>query len=111
MIEEVILNHLKSQLTDPVHMEKPDPAPERYVLFERTGGGKTNKLPSATFAFQSYAESLHQAALLNESVKAAVDSLITLNDIASVRLNTDYNFTDTITKKHRYQAVFDIKHY
>ena len=51
------------------------------------------------------------ASSLNEEVKKAVDSLIELNEIASVKLNTDYNFTDTTTKKYRYQAVYDIKHY
>lgn len=111
MIEAVILNHLKTQLTDPVYMEKPEPAPARYVLFEKTGSGRSRRLLSSTFAFQSYAESLYEAAALNERVKGAVDSLITLDEIGAVRLNSDYNFTDTTTKKYRYQAVFDINHY
>jgi len=54
---------------------------------------------------------MYGAAALNELVKNAVDSLIELDEIASVKLNTDYNFTDTTTKKYRYQAVYDIKHY
>ena len=54
---------------------------------------------------------MYGAAALNEEVKKAVDSLIELNEIASVTLNTDYNFTDTTTKQYRYQAVYDIKHY
>ena len=65
----------------------------------------------STFAFQSYSTSLYNASLLNELTKQAVDSLIELDDIASVRLNTDYNFTDSTTKQYRYQAVYDIKHY
>ena len=35
----------------------------------------------------------------------------TLEDICAVRLNTDYTFTDTASKRFRYQAVFDITHY
>lgn len=111
MIEVVILNHLKSKLSVPVALEKPEPVPPEYVLFEKTGSGRINKLPSSTFAFQSYAGSLYKAALLNEEVKQAVDSLIELDEIASVKLNTDYNFTDTTTKQYRYQAVYDINHY
>lgn len=111
MIELTILNHLKTQLADPVYLEKPEPAPTRYVLFEKVNSGRENRLPSSTFAFQSYAESLYEAAMLNERVKAAVDSLITLNEISSVRLNSDYNFTDTTTKQYRYQAVFNFNHY
>ena len=111
MIEIIILNHLKGKLSVPVHLEKPEPTPSEYILFEKTSSGRTNMLSSSTFAFQSYSESMYGASALNEEVKKAVDSLIELDDIASVKLNTDYNFTDTTTKKYRYQAVYDIKHY
>ena len=113
MIEIIILNHLKTKLSVPVRLEKPEPLPEdgKYVLFEKTGSNSLNKLGGSTFAFQSYGKSMYEAAALNEEVKQAVDSLIELDGIASVKLNTDYNFTDTTTKKYRYQAVYDIKHY
>lgn len=110
MIELAIKSHLESVLSVPVYMERGATA-QRYVVFEKTGSGKTNRLPSSTFAFQSYAESLYEAAILNEKVKEAVESLITLPEIGSVRLNSDYNYTDTATKQYRYQAVFDIYHY
>ena len=54
---------------------------------------------------------MYEAAALNELVKTAADSLVTLDEIASAKLNSDYNFTDTTTKRYRYQAVYDIKHY
>lgn len=111
MIELTILNHLKTKLTVPVYLEEPETKPDRYVLFEKTSSGRSNKLSSSTFAFQSYAESLYQAVILNELVKTAVDGLITLDEIASVKLNSDYNFTDTQTKRYRYQAVYEISHY
>lgn len=111
MIEKVILDFLKDQIAVPVYLEQPEVPPASFVLFEKTGSGKLNRLDSATFAFQSYAESMYKAADLNLLVKNAVEALITLNEIASVRLNSDYNFTDTTTKRYRYQAVFDIKHY
>ena len=111
MIEKTILDHLNAQLTEPVYTQKPDPAPTRYVLIEKTGSSRTRRALSSTFAFQSYAESMYEAAALNERVKAATDSLVTLNEIGAVRLNSDYNFTDTVTKKYRYQAVYDITHY
>lgn len=111
MIELVILNHLKDGLGVPVFMEKPTYAPSEYVLFEKTGGGRNETMPSATFAFQSYSTSLFKAAVLNEAVKNEVDHLILLDEIRGITLNTDYNFTDTTTKQYRYQAVYDIKHY
>ena len=113
MIEITILNHLTSKLSVPVHTEKPEPLPSdgKYVLFEKTGSNGINKTGGSTFAFQSYAKSMYEAAALNEQTKEAVDSLIELDEIVSVSLNPDYNFTDTTTKQYRYQAVFDIKHY
>jgi len=113
MIEITILNHLKTKLTVPVRLEKPEPLPEdgKYVLFEKTGGNRLNKTGGSTFAFQSYANSMYNAAALNEETKQAVESLIDLNEIVSIKLNTDYNFTDTTTKQYRYQAIYDIKHY
>ncbi len=111
MVEVTILNHLKDKLSVPVRLEKPEPAPNEYILFEKTGSNSLNKTGGSTFAFQSHSDSMYGAALLNEETKKAVDSLIELNEIASVRLNTDYNFTDTTAKKYRYQAIYDIKHY
>ena len=111
MIEVTILNHLKDKLSVPVHLEKPEPVPPEYVLFEKTGSDRLNHLSASTLAFQSHSDSMYGASSLNEEVKQAVDSLIELDEIASIKLNTDYNFTDTTTKKYRYQAVYDIKHY
>lgn len=111
MIEIVILDHLNSILDVPAFLEKPEPKPNEYVLFEKTGSGGANKLGSSTFAFQSYSGSLYGAALLNKKTKIAVERLIELNEISGLKLNTDYNFTDTTTKQYRYQAVYDINHY
>lgn len=111
MIELTIKTHFDTVLDVDVYFEQPETAPESFVLIEKTGSGRINKLNSSTFAFQSYAGSMYEAASLNEQVKAAADSLVSLDEIASVSLNSDYNFTDTTTKRYRYQAVYDIKHY
>lgn len=92
-------------------MMRPENPPGKYVLLEKTGGSKSNQLCKATFAFQSYASTLYEAASLNEEVKEAVESLINLDAIASVHYQTDYNFTNAATKQPRYQAVFEITHY
>lgn len=109
MIEITIKSYLDSVLDVPVWLEeKTDPS---YVLLAKVGSSKANQLPSSTFAFQSYAESLYEAARLNELVKEAVEGLVALPRIGKVQLNSDYNFSDTATKRYRYQAVFDIFHY
>lgn len=110
MIEKIIYDYLNSQGIS-TFMQAPEDPPDEYVLLEKTGSSKTNQIYSATIALQSYADSLYSAASLNESVKAAMDSSIELADICSASLNSDYNFTDTTSKKYRYQAVYDIVHY
>jgi len=111
MIEIIIKQFLDGHLSVPSFLEWSGEMPDRFVLFEKTSGAKKNQLSSATFAFQSYAESMYEAAKMNEEVKSVVEDLISLNEISGVHLNSDYNFTDTTTKKYRYQAVYDIKHY
>lgn len=111
MIEIIIKQYSDNHLSVPCYLEKPITPPQRYVLFEKISSGKSNHLPSSTFAFQSYAESMYESALLNEKVKEVIESMIELDEIRSIKLNSDYNFTDKTIKEYRYQAVFDIKHY
>lgn len=111
MIELVILNYLTDHLSVPSFLEHQNNEPNRFVIFEKTSSSKNNYLPSATFAFQSYAESMYEAEKLNDELKQVIENMIELDEISSIRLNSDYNFTDTETKRYRYQAVFDINHY
>lgn len=113
MIEKIIRDYLNSiNLSYPVYLEIPKDPPAKYYSLEKTGGNQVNHISSSTFAVKSYADSLYEAASMNEVIKSAmIDGLITLNEITKVSLNSDYNFTDPASKKYRYQAVFDIKHY
>lgn len=108
MIEKTIYDYLNGCMDVPVYMEKQDAMPETYVLIEKTGSSVSNYIYSATFAIQSYSTSMYKASELNEIVKEKMDDLITLPNISKSSLNSDYNFTDTQTKKYRYQAVYDI---
>jgi hypothetical protein len=106
-----MLDYLNDVLTLPVYMERPETPPGEYVIIQKTGASKQNHICSATMAFQSYSDTLCGAALLNEVVKEAVENSVTLPEISSAKLNTDYNFTNTASKQYRYQAVFNITHY
>lgn len=108
MIEKIVLDYLNNTLSVPAYMEKPAELPKRYVFLEKTGSSSENHIESATFAIQSYAGSLFDAASLNEEVKEAMKNIIFLNEVMGVELNSDYNFTDTAKKKYRYQAVFEL---
>ena len=111
MIEKIILDYLNETLSVPAYMEIPKDAPTRFVVIEKTGSSLRNHIKDAIFAVQSYADSLYDAAVLNEELKQTMLSAVALDDIVSVRLNTDYNYTDSTTKQYRYQAVFEITHY
>lgn len=106
MIETTVLNYLSEELAEPCYMEVPAEPPATFVVIDKTGSSRLNLVNEATLAIQSYAATKAQAAELNERVKSAMDNIITLADIGGVKLNSDYNFTNTQTKKYRYQAVY-----
>lgn len=108
MIEKTILDFLNENLGVPVVMEKPEGEVDEFVLIEKTGSSESDYIKSATFAIQSYSTSLYKACVLNEEVKGAMMNINTLHEISRAKLNTDYNFTDTTTKRYRYQAIYDI---
>ena len=111
MIEKLILEHLNNAgLTAVMEIPEGGCTPP-FVLIERTGGGGANRLRTATVAIQSYGASLYLAAQLNENVLSAMESLVIYPEVAACDLNSDYNFTDTVKKLYRYQAVFDIVYY
>lgn len=112
MIEKEIFDYLKSELTPtPVYMEIPSNPPTEFVLIEKTGSVRSNLLYSSTIAIQSYSSTLYKAAELNEVVKNVMFLMPDVRDVSSVDLNSDYNFTDSTTKRYRYQAVFDVAHF
>ena len=111
MIERLIKDYLKEQVQLPCFLEYPERPEQRFMLIEKTGSSYENYIKTAMIAVQSYAESMYEAARLNEEVKTAMLNMADLNDICKVSLNSDYNYTDTEQKKYRYQAVFDIIYY
>lgn len=110
-IEQLIVSHLSEELSVPVYGEVPHDAPESFCTVERTGGGVNDRLRTAMITIDMYAASMVDVQDLNEDVLEAMDSLVTHDMVASCRLNSNYNDTDTQTKEYRYGALFDITHY
>lgn len=113
IIEEYVRNFLNERMSVPVLLQIPKKdIPSSFYLIEKTGGLMTNHIKRSTLTIQSYGESLYDASVLNEKLKFAMEyHAIELSEIVSIELDGDYNFTDTTSKKYRYQAVFDIVHY
>ncbi|MEI3263010.1 MAG: hypothetical protein V8S16_00250 [Gemmiger sp.] len=111
MIETTVLDYLRDRLGVPVTMEVPEGASGTFVVLEKTGSSRQNYIRRATLAVQSYAPTLLLAAQLDDRVIEAMLALPKLDRVAACRLERDYNFTDTETKKYRYQAVFAVTYY
>lgn len=110
MITKDLLDYLSTQLSVGVYMEAPTQTTD-YVLLDQTATSNENHIITTTIAVQSYGASLYSAMLLNEAVKVAMESFAGLSQVARVKLQTDYNFTNTATKQYRWQAVYNITHY
>lgn len=110
MIEKTVLDYLSAAFSHvSVSMEKPSPLLPTYIVIEKTGSGRENRLRSATLAIQSVAPTLFEAASLSDDVIALMDELPRVSsNVFRVDCDSDYNFTDTETKEPRYQAVFNI---
>lgn len=108
MIEKIVLDYLNGVLDVPCYMEVPEKPITPYVVIEKTGESETNKILSGTLVTQSYGTSLYNAAELDEEVKTAMESIVELDSVYRCRLAGSYNFTDTSTKRYRYQSVFDM---
>jgi len=112
MIEARIIEYLAETLDIPVYAEVPEGnTGGEFLVVEKTGSRRTNYIDEATIAVQSYADSLADAAELNQLVKTAMLNLWTQDDVSAVRLNSDYNFTDTTTRRYRYQGVYVVTYY
>lgn len=111
MIEPFLISILNNHLSVPVYAEEPEQPPMSYVLIERTGGTQTDNIDRATIAAQSYGPTMLDAIALNERVKEAFEAVRAADAIGGCRLESDYNFTDTETKRYRYQAVFSVTYY
>lgn len=113
MIEITVLNYLLEKnlsVGNNVFCEVPaENIPEEYVLIEKTGSSRVNRINQAMITVQSISQkSLLEAMKLNEEIKEAMDEIIELPEIFRCELNSDYNFTNTRTKEYRYQAVFNL---
>lgn len=111
MIEKTLIDYLSAKLSVPVYAIRPDDAPTSFVVLDRTGGTKNDRVNRATVAFQSYGATLYETIQLDQSVIDAVEQIVELPQIGGVRLLTDSNNPDLVRKVPRYQCVFDITYY
>lgn len=110
MIEQTAYEYLSANLTAPVYMEVPEAdVPDEFVVMEKVAGSITDHIRFATIAIQSYSlTSLYNAAVLNDSVHDVMDVMASYTDVSGCQMTADTNFTDTSTKRYRYQCLYNI---
>lgn len=108
IIEIYLVEYLAEELGVNVYGQEEDAEKGSYVVIEKLGSYVENFTRHATIALKSYGTTLLESAELNERVKNAMDDIIKKPEISCSKLNSDYNYTDTTTKKYRYQAVYDL---
>lgn len=116
-IEKRTIAYLNNKLSVPTYGAEPtnprpsSNQPSEFCIVQKVGGGESNYIQSASLAVQSYAATLERASELNEVVKSAMKAMVELDEVTSVKLDTDYEYSKESTKQPRYQAVFDIVYY
>ena len=113
MLEEKLIRYLAEETRLHVSNAAPEgQKPREYILVQRTNGGKTDYIASATYAIQSISRiSKFRAAQINEIVKGIMEHFAEDPEISKCDLNSDYDYTNVMTKEYRYQAVFDIVYF
>lgn len=113
MIETTVINYLKKKFPDEiVKAEVPKGMPDRFITVEKTGSQQLGiGLFQSTIAVQSWDTTKNKAAELSGEVCEALRSMPDEEDEVTRSKGSDYDFTDTATKRHRYQAVFTLTHY
>lgn len=111
MIESIVFDFMKSNLSVPVFMEYPTEQHTRFVVLRKADSSRDNMVDTAMFVADSYAETMYETAKLNEQVVAAFDSLTDLENVSSSKRGGDYNAPDTQNKRYRYQAVCNVTYY
>lgn len=113
MIEKTVMNYLKKKFPNEiVELENPHPLPSRFITIEKTGSQQLRRgIFSSTLAVQSWDVSKMKAAELSDQVCKALRDMPDEEPEVSSASGSDYDFTDTTTKRYRYQAVFTIIHY
>lgn len=111
--EQITRNYLISaglSVGSNVFLKVPVKPPTEYVLIEKIGGNRTDRIDLARLNIQSRSDSdLETAMNLNEEVKDAMEAFADASDdISGCHLSYDENFTNPASKQYRYQAGFNI---
>lgn len=110
MFETIVKEYLDTAFAEsgiPVYLEIPNDLPEKFIVFQRMDIGKENHIDAITLEFSAYADSKYDAALLDESLREAMDELHNTTDI-TCHLGGGNDNQDSVLKKYRFRSYFNL---
>ena len=108
LIEPVVLNYLKSNMTVSVYLEMPKSLPEKFVVFTIVDRGRKNFIDHVTVEFHSFAKKKLDAALIDEQVRMLMEDIIFLPEIAASRFGGGNDLNDPEVDRYRYRCYFNL---
>lgn len=108
IIERVIIEYLNKKLNIPTYAEKPTRKPEKYIVIQNMGSGRTDYVDAVTISILSYAPTLDEALALNTDVKNAMYDIVALDNVSSCKLGGGGQEIDPQTKTYAYESIFNI---
>lgn len=111
IIESVIIKFLEDKLKVKTYAEIPKTKPHKFIVVEKIDGGRTNCINASTLSVFSYAETLFDAADMNEQVKDALFDAVEIDDITSSKIGGENRSIDTANKLYRYETIINLYHY
>ena len=107
MIETTVKTYLDTALEGiPVYLETPNDTSGKFIVFQLIERGKEDLINEATLEFRSYADSKYDAAVLDEALREAMDTL-NESDITT-KLGGGNDDLDTTLKKYRYRCYYNL---
>lgn len=110
LIEQIVKEYLNTVFAGegvPVYLETPKTLPKKFIVFTLIDRGKENRINEVTLEFMSYADSKFEAASLDETLREAMEEIVTYPDI-SCRFGGGNDNPDNTLKKHRYRCYFNL---
>lgn len=114
-VETLVIDWLKTFVGNdyPVSSEKPSPAPDKFILVDRTGGPRESMvLDRAEILIEVYNKDSRLAA--SNKASEIADKIVSLeafeHNITHADVNSVVSLDDTISQFRRYQIYCDVYH-
>ena len=112
LIESLVINHLKTKLNiTNVYAQTPETMPSEFVLVRVDDRDMTNHISGVTLEIASYSDDKYHAAVLDQSVRRAMESLVESPSVSKTELGGGRDDSDTSLNKYKYISYINVIYY